>query len=47
MSSVVGDRARVKASGAIRDTATALAMLAAGADRLGVSGTGAILDGLG
>ncbi len=47
MVSASGGRAKVKASGAIRDTATALAMLAAGADRLGLSGTEAILDGLG
>ena len=42
----VGDRLGVKASGGIRDTATALAMLAAGASRLGLSGTRAVLAGL-
>jgi len=42
----VGDRLGVKASGGIRDTATALAMLDAGASRLGLSGTRAVLDGL-
>ena len=41
-----GDRLGVKASGGIRDTATALAMLNAGASRLGMSGTRAVLDGL-
>jgi deoxyribose-phosphate aldolase len=39
--------ARVKASGGIRDAATATAMLAAGATRLGCSATRAILDGPG
>ncbi len=39
-------RASVKASGGIRDTATALAMVAAGADRLGTSSTAAILTPL-
>ena len=43
----VGDRLGVKASGGIRDTAAALAMLEAGASRLGLSGTRAVLDGLG
>lgn len=42
----VGDRLGVKASGGIRDTATALAMLDAGATRLGLSGTRSVLDGL-
>lgn len=42
----VGDRLGVKASGGIRDTATAVAMLDAGATRLGLSGTRAVLDGL-
>jgi deoxyribose-phosphate aldolase len=46
MREVVGDRLGVKASGGIRDTATALAMLDAGASRLGMSGTRAVLDGL-
>ena len=36
----------MKASGGIRDTATALAMLDAGASRLGLSGTRAVLAGL-
>ena len=47
MREAVGDRLGVKASGGIRDTATALAMLEAGASRLGLSGTRAVLDGLG
>ena len=46
MRAAVGDRLGVKASGGIRDTATALAMLDAGASRLGLSGTRAVLDGL-
>jgi len=46
MRDTVGDRLGVKASGGIRDTATALAMLDAGASRLGLSGTRAVLDGL-
>ena len=46
MRETVGDRLGVKASGGIRDTATALAMLEAGASRLGLSGTRAVLDGL-
>jgi deoxyribose-phosphate aldolase len=46
MRATVGDRLGVKASGGIRDTATALAMLDAGASRLGMSGTRAVLDGL-
>ncbi len=46
MRETVGDRLGVKASGGIRDTAAALAMLAAGASRLGLSGTRAVLDGL-
>ena len=36
----------VKASGGIRDTATALAMIDAGATRIGCSASRAILDGL-
>lgn len=47
LAAVAAGRASVKAAGGIRDTATALAMVAAGADRLGCSATGAILDGLG
>ena len=46
MADTVGGRLGVKASGGIRDTATALAMLDAGATRLGLSGTRAVLDGL-
>jgi deoxyribose-phosphate aldolase len=41
----VGGRLGVKASGGIRDRATAEAMLAAGATRLGCSATRAILEG--
>ena len=46
MRQTVGDRLGVKASGGIRDTATALAMVDAGASRLGLSGTRAVLQGL-
>ena len=46
MRETVGKRLGVKASGGIRDTATAVAMLEAGASRLGVSGTRALLAGL-
>ncbi len=46
MRRTVGDRLGVKASGGIRDTAAALAMIDAGASRLGLSGTRAVLDGL-
>ena len=46
MRATVGDRLGVKASGGIRDTAAALAMLEAGASRLGLSGTRAVLDWL-
>jgi deoxyribose-phosphate aldolase len=46
MRGTVGDRLGVKASGGIRDTSTALAMLDAGASRLGLSGTRAVLAGL-
>jgi deoxyribose-phosphate aldolase len=46
MRAAVGDRLGVKASGGIRDAETALAMVAAGASRLGCSATRAILDGL-
>jgi deoxyribose-phosphate aldolase len=42
----VGAKFGVKASGGIRDTATALAMLDAGASRLGTSASVAILKGL-
>ncbi|MCP4435637.1 MAG: deoxyribose-phosphate aldolase [Actinomycetia bacterium] len=44
MAATCAGRARVKASGGIRDLATARAMIDAGADRLGLSGTQAILD---
>lgn len=46
MAKTVGGRLGVKASGGIRSTDTALEMIAAGATRLGVSGTAAILAGL-
>ena len=46
MRETVGDRLGVKASGGIRDTEAALAMLDAGATRLGMSGTRAVLEGL-
>ena len=46
MRETVGDRLGVKASGGIRDAATALAMIEAGASRLGVSATVAILEGI-
>jgi deoxyribose-phosphate aldolase len=46
MADIVGGRLGVKASGGIRTAAAALAMLDAGATRLGLSGTRAILDGL-
>ena len=36
---IVGDRIKVKASGGIRDYHTAIAMIEAGADRLGTSAT--------
>jgi deoxyribose-phosphate aldolase len=47
MAKAVGGRLGVKASGGIRTAADALAMLDAGATRLGLSGTRAVLDGLG
>ena len=43
LKSIVGDRCGVKAAGGIRDLATALAMLQAGATRLGTSAGVAIL----
>ncbi|MDO5034550.1 MAG: deoxyribose-phosphate aldolase [Actinomycetaceae bacterium] len=46
MRETVGDRLGVKASGGIRDTETALAMIEAGASRLGLSSSAAILGGL-
>ena len=45
MAETVGGRLGVKASGGIRDYATANAMVEAGATRLGLSGTRAVLDG--
>lgn len=47
MARTVGGRLGVKASGGIRSTADALAMVRAGATRLGLSGTAAVLSGLG
>ncbi|WIM87302.1 deoxyribose-phosphate aldolase [Candidatus Mycobacterium wuenschmannii] len=47
MADTVGGRLGVKASGGIRTAETALAMLDAGATRLGLSGTRAVLDELG
>ena len=46
MRETVGDRLGVKASGGIRDAETALAMVSAGATRLGLSSSKAVLDGL-
>lgn len=46
MAATVGGRLGVKASGGIRTTEAALAMVEAGATRLGLSGTRAVLDGL-
>jgi len=46
MRRVVGPEVGVKASGGIRDTATAMAMVQAGASRLGVSDGVAIVSGL-
>ncbi|TFC90524.1 deoxyribose-phosphate aldolase [Cryobacterium sinapicolor] len=45
MKQTVGDRAQVKASGGVRSFNDALAMIAAGATRLGVSGSAALLSG--
>jgi deoxyribose-phosphate aldolase len=47
MANTVGGRLGVKASGGIRTADDAVAMLNAGATRLGLSGTRAVLDGLG
>lgn len=47
MRETVGPNIGVKASGGIRDAATAQAMIDAGASRLGLSGTKAVLDGFG
>jgi deoxyribose-phosphate aldolase len=46
MVAAVGPQVRVKASGGIRTAADAVAMLDAGAARLGLSGTRAVLDGI-
>jgi deoxyribose-phosphate aldolase len=46
MAATVGPSVGVKASGGIRTAADAIAMLDAGATRLGLSGTRAVLDGL-
>jgi deoxyribose-phosphate aldolase len=46
MKKAVGPRVQVKASGGIRDTAAALAMIEAGATRLGTSNGVAIVSGL-
>lgn len=46
MAATVGGRLGIKASGGIRNTADALAMIQAGATRLGLSGTAAVLAGL-
>ncbi len=46
MAATVGGRLGVKASGGIRTAEAAVAMLDAGATRLGLSGTRAVLDGL-
>lgn len=46
MARTVGGRLGVKASGGIRTTDQAVALLRAGATRLGLSGTRAVLDGL-
>lgn len=45
MAKTVGGRLGVKASGGIRDWETAVAMIEAGATRLGLSGTAAVLAG--
>ncbi|MGF1449950.1 MAG: deoxyribose-phosphate aldolase [Opitutales bacterium] len=46
MRTTVGSKLGVKAAGGIRDTATALAMIEAGATRIGASASIAIVDGL-
>lgn len=46
MAATVGGRLGIKASGGIRTSADALALVAAGATRLGLSGTAAVLAGL-
>ncbi|HSP74650.1 MAG TPA: deoxyribose-phosphate aldolase [Cryobacterium sp.] len=45
MKQTVGDRVQVKASGGVRSFDDALAMIEAGASRLGVSGSAALLSG--
>ncbi|WP_402464322.1 deoxyribose-phosphate aldolase [Isoptericola aurantiacus] len=45
MAATVGGRLGIKASGGVRTLADAQAMIAAGATRLGLSGTGAVLAG--
>ncbi|WP_418277582.1 deoxyribose-phosphate aldolase [Isoptericola jiangsuensis] len=45
MAATVGGRLGIKASGGVRTLADARAMIAAGATRLGLSGTGAVLAG--
>ena len=47
MAQTVGGRLGVKASGGIRSHEAAIAMIEAGATRLGLSGTAAVLDGAG
>jgi deoxyribose-phosphate aldolase len=47
LAETVGDRLGVKASGGIRTADAAVAMIEAGATRLGCSATRAILDGMG
>lgn len=44
MKSMVGDNVKVKAAGGIRDLAACMAMIAAGAERIGCSSTVAILN---
>ncbi len=46
MRKTVGPDVGVKASGGVRDAEAAQAMIAAGASRLGLSGTAVVLDGL-
>ena len=46
MRATVGERLGVKASGGIRTAADTLAMVEAGANRLGLSATAAVLEGL-
>lgn len=46
MHAAVGGRLGIKASGGIRDTGTALAMIAAGATRIGASSSRTILEGV-